>query len=113
MRAISDTDTFATKYGSARCINEAITHNKEKREVCISVCNYAQEDCEVSFELRSFGSLRATEYLEMTSSDLFAVNGFDAPENVVPHERELPSVKDDHMTLRLPAMSWSFVKLCY
>lgn len=113
VRAISDTDAFATKYGSARCINEAITHNKEKREVCISVCNYAQEDREVSFELRSFGSLRATEYLEMTSSDLFAVNGFDAPENVVPHERELPSVKDDHMTLRLPAMSWSFVKLCY
>ena len=64
-------------------------------------------------ELRSFGALRAAEYLEMASNDLFAVNSFDAPETVVSHERELPSVKDDRLTLRLPAMSWSFLKLNY
>ena len=114
VRAISDSDTFENMFGSARYINEAVTHDAKKREVCVSLCNYAQEAREVSLELRSFGDLRAAEYLEMTSPDLFAVNTFDAPEAVVPHARELPEVKDgSRAALKLPAMSWSFLKFVY
>ena len=114
VRAISDSDTFENMFGSARYINEAVTHDAKKREVCVSLCNYAQVSREVSLELRSFGDLRAAEYLEMTSPDLFAVNTFDAPETVVPHARELPEVKDgSRAALKLPAMSWSFLKFVY
>ena len=39
---------------------------------------------------------------------------FDAPEAVVPHARELPEVKDvSRAALKLPAMSWSFLKFVY
>lgn len=114
VRAISDSDTFETMYGRARCVNEAITHDKEKREVCVSLCNYSQETQEISLELRSFGMLCAKEYLEMTSENLFAVNSFDKPTAVVPHAKDLPNVKDgSQISLSLPAMSWSFLKFTY
>ena len=114
VRAISDSDTFENMFGQARYINEAVTHDKTKREVCVSLCNYAQEARAAELELRSFGDLRAAEYIEMTSSDLFAVNSFDRPDAVVPQEKELPSVKDgSRVSLTLPAMSWSFLKFRY
>lgn len=114
VRAISDSDTFENMFGSARCINEAVTHDKGRREVCVSLCNYAQETREAALELRSFGDLRAAEYLQMASPDLFAVNTFEAPETVIPQERELPSVRDgSRVALSLPAMSWSFLKFRY
>ena len=50
----------------------------------------------------------------MTSPDLFAVNSFDCPDNVVPREKECPAVREgSRITLRLPAMSWSFLRLGY
>ncbi len=123
VRTISDTDTFPAlvvpKRGSenapnrARIINEAITHDRTKREVCVSLLNYGQEANEVTLELRSFGSLSAKEYVEMTSGDLFAVNSFEC-ERIVPHAKELPVLKDgSSCTLSLPPMSWSFLKFSY
>ena len=114
VRTISNTDYFENAYGSARCINEAVTHNRKKREVCVFLCNYAQEARETELELRSFGSLNASEYIEMTHTDLFAVNGFDRPDEVVPHAKSLPKIKDgSKVTLKLPAMSWSYLKFTY
>ena len=114
VRTFSDSDSFENMYGSARTVNEAITHDAKNRTVCVSLCNYAQEAREIELELRSFGNLKAAEYAEMTSSDLFATNGFDHPDTVVPHDKELPSVKDGSLvSLTLPPMSWSFLKFTY
>lgn len=114
VRTFSDSDTFENMYGAARHINEAITHDAENRTVCVSLCNYAQEARDVELELRSFGDLHAMEYIEMTHTDLGATNGFSHPFDVLPHERELPAVKEgSRMSLTLPAMSWSFLKLKY
>ncbi len=113
LRTFSDSDSFETMYGAARCINEAVNHDKTTRTVCASLCNYSQSAREVELELRSFGALKATSYVEMAESDLAATNGFDRPDAVVPHEKELPAVKDGKVTLTLPAMSWSFVTFRY
>ncbi len=111
LRTISDSARFENMYGTARCLNEAVTYDPATGEVCVSLVNYGQEACEAELELRSLGNLKATERTEMTSSDLFAVNGFDCPENVVPHEGELPRVKDGSKAkIVLPAMSWTFLK---
>ena len=113
LRTFSDSASFGTMYGKARYINEAVSHDKNTRTVCVSLCNYAQEACETELELRSFGDLAATGYLEMTHSDLFATNGFDHPDTVVPNEKDLPQVKQGKVTLTLPAMSWSLVTFRY
>ena len=114
VRTFSDSDGFENKYGTARYINEAITHDKTKREVCVFVCNYDGAAREVELELRSFGSLKAKEYVEMTHQNMLAVNGFEHPNEVVPHERELPCMKDgSRVRLKLPPMSWSYLKFSY
>ena len=114
VRTFSDSDAFENKHGTAHYINEAITHDKEKREVCVFVCNYDGAPREVELELRSFGELKAKEYVEMTHQNLLAVNGFERPNEVVPHEKELPTVKDgSRACLKLPPMSWSYLKFCY
>ncbi len=110
VRTFSNSDAFENMYGKARYINEAVNFDPATRTVVVSLCNYAQEKRSVELELRSFGDLKPTEYIEMTSSDLSAVNTFEK-ENVRPHERELPSVKDgSRVFLELPPMSWSFLK---
>ncbi len=109
LRTFSDSDTFENMYGTARYINEAINHDRARRTVCASLCNYAQEAREVELELRSFGELRAKSYVELSHPDLLATNGFDHPDDVVPHEKDLPAVRDGKVTLTLPAMSWSFL----
>ena len=114
VRAISDTDTFENMFGSARCVNEAITHDRAGREVCVSLCNYAQDAREVALELRSFGALTAAEYVEMTCPDLFAVNSFEQPDRVIPHKKDVPAVRGGaNVSLTLPPMSWSFLKFVY
>ncbi len=113
VRTFSDSDTFANMYGRARCINEAVTHDADSRTVCVSLCNYAQEKREVRLELRSFGDLRAVEYVELANADLGAVNGFGS-ERIAPAQKDLPSGKDGaRVTLTLPPMSWSFLKFAY
>ncbi len=110
LRTFSDSDRFANMYGEARYINEAVNYDRARRTVCVSICNYAQEAREVELELRSFEGLKAEEYVEMHSNDLFAVNSFDE-EKIVPVQRELPAVKDgSRVTLKLAPMSWNFLK---
>ncbi len=114
VRTFSDSARFSNMYGYARFINEAVNHDREKRTVCVSLCNYGQSESEVELELRSFGTLKATEYVEMKDTDLDAANTFTTPDRIVPRRRDLPRVKDgSRVILRLPAMSWSFVKFTY
>ncbi len=112
-RTFSDSPVFGNMYGTARCVNEAVNHDRARRTVCVSLVNYASCACETELELRSFGGLKAQSYLEMANSDLSAVNGFDG-ERVVPQNKELPTVKDgSRVSLRLPPMSWSFLTFTY
>ncbi len=108
---LSESDTFASRYGTARTVNEAITFDEREGSITVSLCNYGAEAREVELELRSFGELKAIEYQELAGCALSAVNTFDRPEAVVPHAKELPVVKDGRMMLSLPPMSWSFLKL--
>ena len=114
VRTFSDSDTFENMYGTARTINEAVTHDMAKREVCVSLCNYSQETREVELELRSFGDLKAKEYVRMVNPDLDATNGFEHPDTVKPEELDVPNVKDGSLvSLSLAPMSWSFVRFEY
>ncbi len=112
LRTFSDSDVFGNMFGKARFINEAVTHDRANRRVCVSLCNYDEEAREVELELRSFGEPEAVEYVEMTSLDLDAVNGFGA-EKVKPHRKELPEMEAGRTFLTLPALSWSFLILQY
>lgn len=114
LHTVSDTGTFETDNGSARYLNHAVTHDKNRHELCVFLCNYAQESAETELELRTGGNLTAVAYEEMTASSLSDCNTFEAADTVVPHGKELPSIKDGaRVCLNLPPMSYSYLKFRY
>ena len=113
MRSITECEGFESKRGMVRTINEAVTHDAEKREVCVFVCNYGQQAADVDLELRSFGDLTCREFASMESNDLDAVNTFASPERVKPVEHEPVPVKGDRASVRIAPMSWNFLRFTY
>ncbi len=113
VRSITECGTFSSKRGDARLLNEAVTHDAEKRQVCVFVCNYAQENTEVDLELRSFGDLVCREFVSMESNDLGAVNTFADPESVKPVEHEPVAMRSGRAAVRLAPMSWNFLRFEY
>ncbi len=108
VRTFSDSDSFATKYGTARTINEAIAYDEEAHTVAVSLCNYGEEACELSLELNGFGELVPESYIEMTG-ELDARNTFEDPNAVTPHRRDLPIMEGGATSFVLPPMSWSLL----
>lgn len=113
MRSITECGTFSSKRGDARLLNEAVTHDAEKRQVCVFVCNYGQETADVDLELRSFGDLTCREFVSMENNDLGAFNTFADPERVKPVLREPVPVQGDRAAVRLAPMSWNFLRFEY
>jgi len=54
---------------------------------------------------------RALESLTLTGSDLKVVNGFSAPEKVLPQSFERPATTNDRTRLQLPARSYTVLSL--
>ena len=114
IRSISTGGTFDSAYGSANLINEAVTHNPEKREVCVFLCNYSQGAEEIELELRSFGDLKCSEFTVMESNDLTLSNTFARPDAVKPESREPVAVSGEGKAeFRVGPMSWNFLKFTY
>ncbi len=114
IRSISTSGEFDTERGKARFINEAVTHDPAKREVCVFLCNYSQKAEEVELELRSFGDLTCKQFVSITSNDLDAANTFARPEAVLPEEREPVPVKGGSIAdVKLAGMSWNFLRFAY
>lgn len=114
IRTISSSEKFDSRYGSARLINEAVTHDAAKREVCVFLVNYGQSAEETELELRSFGELSCREFVCIESNDLDLRNTFSAPDAVKPEHREPVSVKDGcRACVRVSPMSWNFLRFTY
>ena len=114
IRSISTSDTFDSAYGRARLINEAVTHDAAKKEVCVFLVNYGQSAADIELELRSFGALSCKEFVSIENNDLDIKNTFASPDAVVPEQREPVPVKDGcRAAVRVAPMSWNFLKFTY
>lgn len=114
IRTISTSGKFDNMYGSARLINEAVTHNAEKREVNVFLCNYAQSAQDIELELRSFGDLTCKERVEIANNDLDAANTFARPDAVLPRQLDPVSVSSGSKAeVRLSPMSWNYLRFGY
>ena len=114
IRSISTSDTFDSAYGRARLINEAVTHDAAKKEVCVFLVNYGQSAADIDLELRSFGALSCKEFVSIENNDLDIKNTFASPDAVVPEQREPVPVKDGcRVAVRVAPMSWNFLKFTY
>lgn len=114
LQTASDSPEFETSGGKGRCLNSAVTHDSRKREICVFLCNYAQESAETEISIGGLARLKVEDYEEMTAACLTDCNSFENPERVVPHKKDFPKTIDgEKFTVNLPPMSYSYLKLSY
>lgn len=99
---------------TANSLNAAITHNSEKREVCLFACNYAEKDETVQLELRSFGELTCTSFVSLECDDLSLTNTASNPERIKPFEKTPVAISGDGKAeVVFRKYSWNFLKFTY
>jgi alpha-N-arabinofuranosidase len=88
-----------------------VVFNEERKEISVFVLNCAQEDdLEVSFDFRSFGSVRPLEHVVLNGPDLAAVNSFEKPEKVKPGMMEISNEESAQIQVVLRRLSWNMIR---
>ena len=114
LRSVVSCDKVQGSARTANALNVTVTHNEEKREVCVFACNYSDQDDVVEMELRSFGNLRCTEFVSLESDDLAITNTADHPENIQPIYKDAVEVFETcKANVPMKAYSWNFLKFEY
>ena len=99
------------KFGKVDSLTAVTTYDEEKREMAYFVLNTDQEeDIALQLSLREFGKLKMIDHEVLTGSDLFAVNSFENPINVIPKKAEIIQEENGEFLLTLPKLSWSMYR---
>jgi len=60
--------------------------------------------------MRSFGKLSMLEHICLDGEDLNAVNTFENPYSVEPHNLDIVTGEFDSCELRIPKLSWNVIR---
>ena len=90
LRTNVDCSTYdAGRYGQMPYVESIVTADEEKREITVLAVNRSlSEDIEADIDLSGFGKPVLIRHLVLENDDLKAVNTADAPETVVPAEKD-------------------------
>ncbi len=114
LKAIVECGKIEGSSRTANALNVCVTHNEEKKEVCLFVCNYSCNAEKASVELRSFGNLKCVEFKCMENSDLSAANTADNMFAIQPFDKALPQVSEGgNVNVEFGAYSWNYLKFTY
>lgn len=106
--------TYVTaRYGEVPVVDAIATHDAETGEAVIFAVNRDQaEPVELTVDLHLFDEdLRLAEAWTLTDGDLSATNTLEEPDRVVPLPTERVSVDRGELTVVLPRVSWSAIRL--
>ena len=68
------------------------------------------DDCVLNIDMRSFGKMRMSEHIELTNSDLYAVNTESKPMNVAPSYAEVEKTDSGRTQVKLKPLSWNVLR---
>ena len=95
------------KYGEVPVLQTLTTYDEKAGEMAYFVLNTDQEDSvELSISFADFGQLMMIDHEMLIGDDLFAVNSFENPTNVVPAKAAIAEGTGSQFTLELPKLSW-------
>ncbi|MFC7481004.1 alpha-L-arabinofuranosidase C-terminal domain-containing protein [Luedemannella flava] len=109
-----DAPSYGTaRYGDVPAVDAVATHDPATGDASIFVVNRDQAaPAALTVDLRAFGSsLRVAEAWILADDDLHATNTADAPDRVSLHPAEGVTVDDARLTLPLPPVSWTALRL--
>ncbi len=99
------------KYGDVPAMTSLSVYNKDDKELSFFVLNCDQaEGVSLELDIKEFGTMTMIEHQIMNGEDLFAVNSFEHPENVVPKSLEIQESLAESFCIEVPKMSWNMVR---
>jgi len=99
------------KYGEVPVLQSLCTYDEETGFLVFFVLNTDQEESvELKLDLKEFGNVEVVEHQVLMGNDLFAVNTFEKPENVIPTKVNVSDVNIDELTVILPKLSWHMLR---
>lgn len=99
------------KFGDVPILHSTTVYQEEKDAINIFILNCDQtDDVEVAFDFRSFGKVTLLEHVVLNGPDLSAVNSFEAPETVKPHNQPVNSQPSAQQQVILPKLSWNLLR---
>ncbi|MGL4337321.1 MAG: alpha-N-arabinofuranosidase [Turicibacter sp.] len=106
--------TVHTVYGDVPVVNQSIIHTEENREVTVFTLNISEtESQQLELDFLSFGELTMIEHICLTGDDLHAINTFENPETVVPHQLAVSQTKGSQFKVEIPTVSWNVIRFTY
>ncbi|MDR0959929.1 MAG: alpha-N-arabinofuranosidase [Propionibacteriaceae bacterium] len=100
------------KYGEVDTLDAVATHDKETGEVTIFAINRSAENAlSLDVALHAFGDLAVTEAVTYANDDPYWQASVEDPDSVLPQENTSVALADGKLTVELPAVSWSMIKL--
>lgn len=99
------------KYGDVPVLQSAVVLNKETDEIRIFILNCdQQDDLEITFDFRSFGSVTPIAHIVLNGPDLLAVNSLSEPEKVKPHQKSISGKGANQLPVIVPKLSWNMLR---
>ncbi len=87
------------------------TYDEDSGEMAIFILNTnLTQDITLDLQLEEFGELQLVEQQVLTGEDLFAVNSFESPNNVMPVGIDVTSKTDTQFQFVLPKTSWTMLR---
>lgn len=105
-------DTVKTsKYKEVPVLQSITTYDEKNNELVFFVLNTDQKDSiMLNLKLEEFGELEMIEHQVMQGEDLFAVNSFEHPENVIPINNNIDPINGTDFEIELPKLSWHMIR---
>lgn len=113
LKTITESPTFASKYGEVKWVSDAIVYNEEKQEIAVFLVNYGPESVDLQLELRSFGKIELIEHKMMQDDDIEAKNSFENPDRVVLKPGAIVDINDCILTTILEPRSYHVLRCRY
>ncbi len=104
-------DVETKKYGYVPELATLSTYDENSGEMAVFVLNTnLTQDITLDLQLEEFGDLQLVEQQVLTGEDLFAVNSFESPNNVMPVGIDVTSKADTQFQFVLPKTSWTMLR---
>lgn len=99
------------KYGNVPELATVTTFDESNNEMAFFVLNTnLEQDITLDLQIEEFGELQLIEQQVLTGEDLFAVNSFEAPQNVKPVSIDVTFKTDTQFQFVLPKTSWTMLR---
>ncbi len=100
------------RYGTVPVVDAVTTWDPDAGALTVFAVNRSErEDVLLELDLREFGALRAIQHACVADPDPTAGNSAEQPDRVVPKSIALADPVDGRLAARLPALSWSLIRL--